>query len=133
MNYKVEILSPDGAVMDEDASYIDAPGTEGRFGILAKHIPMVSSLKEGLISITLANGQKEEMIVSGGILAVHSNKVTVLARTAEKAADIDIQRAQEAAERARQRIQTKEQDMDLLRAEASLRRALMRLKVAKKR
>jgi len=128
--YKAEILSPYGVVLDADVSYIDAPGEAGRFGVMARHAPMVAALQEGALEVKLENGEMTSLAVSGGILAVHTEKVSVLVRTAERASEIDLERAKEAEQRARERIAQGGPNVDMLKAELALRRAIARLKAA---
>jgi len=129
MPLQVEIITPQGVVLAlDDAEHVLLPGTEGQLGILPGHIPMVSSLTIGRIEID-HQGRTIRLSTSGGFAEVTPDRVVVLAETAEKAEDIDVERARRALERARKKLrQAAEMDEAVLRA--ALARALNRLSVA---
>ncbi|MCX7597813.1 MAG: ATP synthase F1 subunit epsilon, partial [Armatimonadetes bacterium] len=112
-----------------------APGTEGSFGVLARHAPMVAELGVGELCVRLADGVQEcLMACSGGLLEVKADgQVVVLAQAVELAEEIDVARAEAAAERARQRLAAAGHapSLDVDRARAALARALNRLRVAR--
>jgi len=106
-------------------------------GVLPRHAAMVTALDAGCLTWTESGGE-QEMFVAGGFAEVRSNTVRVVTEASEPASDIDVERAQEAAERARERLRHRGasedgEPFDLFRAEASMRRALQRLNVAKHR
>jgi len=127
---QLEVVTPDKILVNEKVDMIIAPGVEGEFGVLAGHIPFLSSLKIG--EMYFKKGANTEYIaLSGGYAEVLPEKVTILAEAAEKARDIDVDRAKRALERAQERLrQAKMEEMDYARAEAALARAMLRLKVA---
>jgi len=129
---KLEIVTPKGAVLSDDVDIVTAPGFGGEFGVLANHAPMLSTIKIGPLSYR--KGDQEEMLmVSGGFCEVSNNKLTFLVETAERGAEIDVDRAMRAKERAEKRLaqaQSQAEKINRARAEASLQRALARLKVA---
>jgi len=84
----------------------------------------------GTLRYTDANGKEQHLFVNGGFAEVLPDKVTILAESAESTQDIDVVRAQAAKERAEQRLANRAAGIDLLRAELALRRAIHRLKVA---
>ena len=109
-----------------------APGTLGEFGVLAGHTTFLTTLKVGTIRYTDAGGAEHYVFVSGGFTEALPDKVTVLAESAERRRDIDLERAKEAMQRAEQRLaeDRSKEEVDFVRAKAALERALQRLKLA---
>ena len=131
---RLEIVTPKGAILSEDVDIVTAPGFAGEFGVLANHAPFLSTIKIGLLSYK-KEGNVSEMMVSGGFCEVSNNKITFLVEAAERGADIDVDRALRAKERAEKRLAEavrQQQTIDRARAEAALQRALNRLKVAER-
>ena len=127
--FKLEIVTPEKIVYSGEISHVQAPGSEGSFGVLASHVPFLTSLKVGALVFDDEGGQKHQMAVIGGFAQVAGNGVTVLAETAESADEIDIERARAARERAQERIGSGDDEVDLYRAQIALARAVNRLKV----
>lgn len=126
---RLEIVTPERKVYSNDIRFVVLPGSEGELGILPEHAPLVSALKIGQLRIQ-HEGKTIKVAVSGGFAEVRSNKVTVLANSAESADQIDLSRAEAAKERAEQRLASGGQDIDAARAEAALQRAINRIKAA---
>ena len=127
--FKLEITSPFGIVYSGDVNHVRAPGVEGSFGVLPGHTPFMSPLQIGEIIANVA-GKETIFATSGGLAEVHGDKVVILAETAEEKSKIDVSRAEEAATRARQRIDEKAPEIDVERAHLALARALNRIRVA---
>lgn len=130
--FDLEIISPIGVLYREKIKHIKIPGAEGYFGILAGHEPFVTTLATGEIKIDLENNKTKYFATSGGIVEVLPNVTTILVETAEEAAEIDIERAIFAKERAARRLTEKALDADLERAKFALAKAINRIKVSKK-
>ena len=129
---QLDVVTPQRMVISDEVDIVVAPGALGEFGVLAGHIPFLSTLKPGEMRFT-RDGKVEHMAISSGFAEVQPEKVTVLADTAEMAREIDVDRAKRARERAEERLrQTKKEELDYSRAEAALQRALARLRVAEK-
>lgn len=130
----LEIVTPDRVVVSEEVDIVTAPGVVGEFGVLANHAPMVAAVKIGPLHYRV--GDREEWVaISGGFCEVSQNKITFLVEAAERAYEIDVERALRAKERAEKRIQaylTQAEKIDYARAKAALQRALTRLLVAEK-
>jgi F-type H+-transporting ATPase subunit epsilon len=126
---KVSVVTPDGPVYEADVEMVSAKAQSGELGILPGHIPMVAPLNIGAVRLK-KGGNTELVAVSGGFLEVRPDQVTILAQAAEKAEDIDVERAKAAKERAERRLQSKQEDVDFKRAELALKRAINRLNVA---
>ncbi|NCC24452.1 MAG: F0F1 ATP synthase subunit epsilon [Deltaproteobacteria bacterium] len=123
----LEIVTPDRKLLDEHVEYVGAPGVNGEFGVLPHHIPFLSALGIGSLYYKI-NGKKYYVFVSGGFAEVTPTKVSVLAEVAEKAEEIDVERARKAKERAEQRLRQQQEKIDNARAQATLARAMQRLK-----
>ena len=130
----LEIVTPDRVVVSEEVDIVTAPGIEGEFGVLANHAPMIAGVKIGPLHYRV--GDKEEWVaISSGFCEVSNNKITFLVEAAEKAYEIDVERALKAKERAEKRIQAylaQAEKIDYARAKAALQRALTRLYVAER-
>ena len=132
---KLEVVTPKGAVVSQEVDIVTAPGYGGEFGVLANHAPFLSTIKTGVLTYK-TGAQEETLMVSGGFCEVSNNKLTFLVESAERGADIDVERAMRAKERAEKRLaeaQAQKEKFDRARAEAALQRALSRLKVAERR
>ncbi len=129
-NIFLEVVTPTKAVVSEEAQIVVAPGSEGEFGVLKGHTTFLTSLKVGTLRYKDASGQEKLLFINGGFAEALPNKVTLLAESAERKEDIDVARAQQAKERAEQRIAAREEHLDFVRAETALRRAIHRLSVA---
>ena len=129
----MEVVTPERVVVSEDVLGVVAPGSMGEFGILPGHVPFLTSLVPGELRYN-SGSRAERLAVSSGFAEVSNNRVSVLVDAAEKAQEIDIERAKKALERARERLAMErgKQDVDHLRAEISLKRAIARIKVVQK-
>ena len=129
----VEIVTGERVVFREhDADMVVAPGGAGTLGILPSHAPLITTLAFGELRIKKGN-EEQSILVYGGFMEVGDDKVLVLADTAERAEDIDVDRAESARRRAEESIAGRQTTMELQEAQASLRRANLRLRVGQKR
>jgi F-type H+-transporting ATPase subunit epsilon len=126
----LEVVTPQKAIVSEEVEIVVAPGSEGEFGALKGHTTFLTSLQMGTLRYKDAKGQERLLFINGGFAEVLPNKVTILAESAERRKDIDVARAQDAKQRAEQRLAEKIADLDLVRAEAALNRAIDRIKIA---
>jgi F-type H+-transporting ATPase subunit epsilon len=131
---RCEIVTPERTVFEEDVDMVVAPGIEGQLGVLPHHAPLMTALTYGELIIH-REGQEDEFIaIGGGFMEVGPDHVTILADSAERADEIDEERADAARRSAEETMaQKRREDVDLARAEAALRRSLIRLKVAKRK
>jgi F-type H+-transporting ATPase subunit epsilon len=129
---RLEIVTPEKIIVSEEAQIVMAPGVLGEFGVLIGHTPFLTALKAGAVRYTDAQGSEHLVFVSGGFAEALPDRVTVLAESAERRRDIDIERARAALERAQKRLaeQRSKEEIDFVRAQAALQRALMRLRIA---
>ena len=127
----LDIVTPEKNVFSAYVYYFHIPTTSGSIGVYPRHTPIVSGLDVGEMTIDDGSGNKETLFVGGGFLEVGGSKAVVLAKSAEKREDIDVERAEKAKERAEQRLANRTDDLDVARAEAALKRAIQRIKIAK--
>jgi len=124
----LEVITPERVILKTEAGSITAPGVLGYLGVLPKHAPLITPLKAGVVTYRREGAGEERLAVSGGFLEAGPEHVIILADTAEKAAEIDVERARQARERAKKRLRERAPDLDVARAEAALQRAMARLK-----
>lgn len=130
-NIKLEVVTPEKYVVSEDVQIVMAPGSLGEFGVLRGHTPFLTSLKIGRLHYKDASGQERELFVSGGFAEALPDRVTVLAESAERRSEIDLERARAALERAQKRLaEEKAESINFERARAAMYRAMERIKVA---
>jgi F-type H+-transporting ATPase subunit epsilon len=129
---RIEIVTAERRVLEDEVDMVIAPGIEGQLGILPRHAPLLTALQPGEIRLKKGGGETA-ISVTGGFLEVLPDRVTVLADAAEREDEIDLARAEEAMRRAQERVRNRGTDMDLARATVAMRRASSRLKVARRR
>ena len=122
----LEIATAGGSVYDDMVSYVELPFSGGGVGILKDHAPMLGAMEDGVVTARKEDGTEEYVAVNLGVANIVHNEVTLLVRTAERAEDIDLPRAQDAEKRARERLADKDGGWDMTRAQVALRRALAR-------
>jgi len=125
----VSVVTPDGPVLEKEYEMVSCKAVSGELGILPGHIPMVAPLTIAPIRLKQDDGE-DSIAVNGGFLEVRPDKITILAESAEKPSDIDVERAKEAKKRAEERLQSNRDDIDFQRAELALKRAMNRLQVS---
>jgi F-type H+-transporting ATPase subunit epsilon len=129
---KLEVVTPDNAVVSDVAKMVVAPGAYGEFGVLPGHTTFLTTLQTGMIRYQEQGGSERVVFVHGGFAEVMQDTVTILAESAERRRDIDVERAKAAVKRAEERLAeaSRKEDIDFRRAQVALQRALGRLKVA---
>jgi F-type H+-transporting ATPase subunit epsilon len=129
----LEVITPEGRVLEDDVDMVIAPGSEGYLGILPRHAPLLTALGPGEFRVK-RDGIEEVLAVFGGFMDVRADRVVVLTDAAEPAEEIDAQRAQAARDRAREVLaQPALSAADEARARASLQRSLVRIRVSERR
>ena len=129
---QLEVVTPDKTVVSGEVEMAVCPGIEGEFGVLPKHVSLLSALKIGGLRYR-TGGKDEHIFISGGFADVNNDVLIVLAESAELADSIDTARAMAAKERAEKRIAGHDEKVDMTRAEAALQRAIVRLQLAQLR
>ena len=133
MSLSVEILTPNRLLLQDEADELNLPATDGYLGILPGHVALLTNLGLGQLMLR-KDGQQRYLTVFQGYMEVSEDKVTVLAEIAEDMAEIDIQRASAARDRALERLNGRGAEVvDFDRASAALQRALVRLQVSERR
>ena len=131
-SFQLEIVTPEKLVVRDRAEEIQIPGRNGYIGVLPGHAPLITELGSGEIRYR-SNGELHRFSMAWGFAEVLPDKVTVLAETAERAAEIDLHRAEEAKQRAEERLKSGSTEVDYDRAENALQRAETRIQVAEKK
>ena len=125
------IVTPERAIVHEQVDELEIPGAEGYLGVLPGHAPLFSELKVG--ELGYRKGDRWFFLsVAWGFVEVLPNQVRILAETAERAQEIDLERAERAKRRAEERIAKGGEDVDYDRALVALERALIRIQVSRK-
>ncbi len=125
-----EVVTQERTVVLTEVEYVLLPGSDGSFGILTGHLPVMASLGIGVLEYGPLKGKRRKIALGGGFAEMHDNRLTVMAHTAELAEDIDVLRARQAQRRAEERLADRKGDLDITRAQVALRKALLRLEVA---
>lgn len=125
---QLEIVTPERKLVNERAEEVNLPGRDGYLGVLPGHAPLITELGVGEISYR-TGGTTQRLAVAWGFAEVLPDKVTVLAETAERAGEIDLERARQARDRAQQAIANFRSPEELAAAQAALERAETRLRV----
>jgi len=132
MPIRLEIVTPERAILTDDVDMVIAPASEGYVGILPHHAPLLTTLGPGELRIK-KGGTETSLAVFGGFMDVRPDRVIVLTEAAEHADEIDEARAEQARARAREVLQTGPVGLEEARARASLERAMVRLRVSERR
>ena len=127
--YLLTIVTPEKIFYENEVVSLIAPGSEGYLGVLTDHVPLITALVPGKLTIKDQKDQERIFAIGGGFLEVFKNHVTVLAHSIEFIDDIDYERAKRALQRARQRLRSKEKEIDIPRALMALHRAENRCRV----
>ena len=128
-NLQLQVVSADRSLVNETVDEVEIPGSDGYFGVLPGHTPLLAVLQVG--ELWYRQGQeKHYLAIAFGFAEVLPDRVTILAQIAEKAEEIDLARADAAKKRAEERVSNQTVDMDAERARISLMKALIRLQVA---
>ena len=140
MTIHVDVVSAEQSLFSGQAELVVVPGEGGELGIIPRHAPLLTRIKPGTVRIKVPFQEEEEVIfVSGGILEVQPQVVTILSDTAIRGKDLDEAKALDAQKRAEEALQQRESEMDLARAQTELAiataqlRSLHRYKLHKKK
>ncbi|UCD17612.1 MAG: ATP synthase F1 subunit epsilon [Candidatus Zixiibacteriota bacterium] len=128
--YKLTIVTPEKIFYEADITSLILPGSEGYLGVLSDHAPLITAVTPGKVTVRDVASGEIEMAVSFGFFEVSANHATLLVDSVEFASEIDLERAQEALERSKQRLSDAAGDVDLPRARRALARAKNRVQIA---
>jgi F-type H+-transporting ATPase subunit epsilon len=133
MTIRLEIVTPERLVYQDDVDAVAVPGIEGELGVLPHHAPLVTTLGLGELRIR-KSGVEDHFAIVGGFLQVRPDRVVVMAETADMASEIDLEAAQEARRDAERALEVGDQEgADLAAARVALQSALLRIRVAERR
>ena len=127
--FQLEIVTPEKKVVDTSASEAQIPGKNGYLGVLPGHAPLITELAVGEITFR-AGSEEQRLAVAWGFAEILPEKVTILAETAERPSEIDVERARKAKARAEQRLNSGDPSVDVERSLNALHKAETRLQVA---
>lgn len=133
MPMNLEIITAERQVYSDEVDMVIAPGFDGQLGILPRHAPLMTMLKPGELMVRKSGEEDMHVAVSGGFMEVLGNRVSVLADACERSDEIDEERAEQAIQRAQERLANRGTEMELERAMASLRRAQVRVNLVRRR
>ena len=128
----LEIVSAEEQLFSSDVEMVFAPAEMGEVGISPKHAPLITRLKPGDVRAQINKDQIETFFVSGGILEIQPNEVTILSDTALREEDLDEERALEAERAAKEAMKNSEDDIDTDKAKAELLQAAAQLRLIRK-
>ncbi|MDD6656204.1 MAG: ATP synthase F1 subunit epsilon [Lachnospiraceae bacterium] len=128
--FKLRIITPDRVFYEGEAEMVEFNTTEGEIGIYKKHIPMTVIIKPGILTIT-EESETKTAALHAGFAEILPDQVTIMAEIIEWPVEIDQERAEQAKERAEERLQNKTPETDIARAETALLRAMARIEVLK--
>lgn len=128
----IDIVSAESTVFSGTASLVAATGIMGELGITPGHAPLLTRLHPGQVRVIRNDGSYEVFYISGGLLEVQPNNVTVLADTAERAENLDEAKVLEAEQRARDALEQRRTDVDYAQASAQLAQATAQLHAIRK-
>ena len=126
---RISILAADSKFYEGECEGLIVPTTDGQFGILPGHCEIIAAVTPGMLSYTLPGGERKFAAVSGGLLKIEGGHVLILVDSAEHPEDIDANRAQRAADAAREELLRKRSHQEYQSAQAHLARAINRLRV----
>lgn len=130
---QVDIVSAEQSIFSGEATMVIAPGESGELGILPEHMPLLTRIKPGTVRIQLVGGGEEEVIyVSGGMMEVQPDRVTVLADTSVRAHDLDEAKAMEAERLAKDALADRSGAIDHAKAQIELAQAAAQIAAIRK-
>ena len=129
---QVDIVSAEGEIHSGDAAMVFAPASMGEVGIAPRHAPMLTTLRPGEVRVQDAEGKEESFYITGGMLEVQPNRVTVLADTALRGDQLDEAAALSAQQEAEKALEGASDQTDVARAQAELAEARARYRAAQK-
>ena len=130
--FQVDIVSAEQQIFSGAAEMVIAPGEAGELGIMPEHAPLLTRIKPGTVRIQQAGGEEEVIYVSGGMMEVQPDRVTVLADTSVRAHDLDEAKAMEAERLAKEALANRAGVMEIAKAQAELAEAVAQLGAIRK-
>ena len=129
---RLDIVSAEEELFSAEVQMIYAPAEMGEVGITPKHTPLLTKLKAGDVRAEISDSETKIFFISGGILEIQPNAVTILSDTAIRESDLDEDRAKKSELAAKQAMENSNSDMDLVKAKTELAQAAAQLRLIKK-
>lgn len=129
--FKLNLVAPDRPSLTEEVTSVVLPGGAGEFGVMAGHMPLISTLKAGTLEVT-KNGVKEFFFIAGGYAEVNGASVIVLAEEYEKSDEIDVEQSQLSKKKSEEKLASKSEDVNLIKEKNALDRSVARLQTVEK-
>lgn len=126
--FKLKIVTPNGIYQEVEIDQLNIRTTAGQVGILAHHMPLASGIEISMMNYII-DKQRYEFAIGGGFIYVNDDETKIIANSIESKEEIDLNRAQEAKQRAEERIKNASETLDLQRAEIALKKAITRINV----
>jgi F-type H+-transporting ATPase subunit epsilon len=130
--FQVDIVSAEQQIFSGEATMVIAPGEAGELGIMPEHVPLLTRIKPGTVRIQQAGGEEEVIYVSGGMMEVQPDRVTVLADTSVRAHDLDEAKAMEAERLAKEALSNRTGVLEIAKAQAELAQAAAQIAAIRK-
>ena len=130
--FHVDIVSAEQQIFSGEADMVIAPGEGGELGILPEHMPLLTRVKPGTVRIRKEGAEEEVIYVSGGMMEVQPDRVTILADPSVRAHDLDEAKAMEAERLAKEALANKAGAIDFAKAQAELAEAVAQLSAIRK-
>lgn len=130
--FSLSIVAPDRSVVEDQAVSVIAPGSEGYFGVMAGHVPMVAALRAGIVEYLDTKNQRHHVAVGGGFAEVSGQRLTILADSAALATEIDVKEEELRLERARKALRGEDSELNSAEATEEIERAMARIRAAKR-
>lgn len=128
--FMLKVITPDRIFYEDEVDMVEFNTTEGEVGIYKNHIPMTLIVKPGILTMTKGD-EKKNAALHAGFVEILQDRVTILAEIIEWPEEIDVARAEEAKQRAEERLTHKDSATDVARAETALQRSLARIQIIK--
>ena len=129
---RLDIGSAEEELFSADVQMVFAPAMMGEVGVSPQHTPLMTKLKAGDVRAQISDTETKTFFISGGLLEIQPNSVTILSDTAIREDDLDEERAKQAESKAREAMENSGSDMDLVKAKTELAQAAAQLKLIKK-
>ncbi len=129
-SFQLKIITPDRIFYEGDVEMVEFNTTEGEIGVYKNHIPLTVIVSPGILTIT-EEAEKKYAALHAGFAEILPDQITIMAEIVEWPTEIDADRAEQAKERAQERLQSKTPETDVVRAETALQRAIARIEVLK--
>tara|TARA_Y100000389_G_C17465086_1_gene524786 strand:+ start:1432 stop:1854 length:423 start_codon:yes stop_codon:yes gene_type:complete len=129
---RLDIVSAEEELFSAEVQMVYAPAEMGEVGITPKHTPLLTKLKAGDVRAEISDSETKIFFISGGILEIQPNAVTILSDTAIRESDLDEDRAKKSELAAKQAMENSNSDMDLVKAKTELAQAAAQLRLIKK-